>query len=528
MQTKHWDEMKKDCQIKKCFFVECSSSLWLGVAKHLKQENMEVTYWSATAEFENDIKNNFPNTIYQNCYQAKTLKMPENFNNVRPLYDWAFNEIYLTQAQNLYSMCERFNFSLDLNLYQMKKYLVKGIGLWNAIIQQYRPDIIVFPNVPHVVYDFIIFTLARLHGIHTIMFEETSLNPEMYVLTTSDFEKGFPRLKNKYHQLLKLNKKPVISSGTQIYFNKIKADYKGALPPAEKELRSTFDNILSVKYFLQIMRYAIQFCISAILKSIKGEDFNRWKGALSKQKGHNLDASYQGVWGKFCYYLDTFKWKINSDKRLSQYLKLCSQYNKNLKYVYFPLSVQPERSSCPQGGIFVDIWLAIEMVSKAIPDDWVVYVKEHPVQWGLHGHICRSSSYYADLLQIPKVQLISLVNDPFEIIDNAQAVATISGTTGWEALVRGKPVITFGKTWYNDCIGVRHIKDEAECTRAINHIIKNPRVEEKLIKLFVQAIEESGVPGFVDIYYQDIWQGSHEQNEKNIAEQIISALNIRY
>ena len=34
-----------------------------------------------------------------------------------------------------------------------------------------------------------------------------------------------------------------------------------------------------------------------------------------------------------------------------------------------------------------------------------------------------------------------------KLIDKCKAVATITGTSGWEALIRGKPVLHFGYPW---------------------------------------------------------------------------------
>ena len=41
-----------------------------------------------------------------------------------------------------------------------------------------------------------------------------------------------------------------------------------------------------------------------------------------------------------------------------------------------------------------------------------------------------------------------------ELIAKSRAVATITGTAGWEALQMGKPVICFGYAWYRSFPGV--------------------------------------------------------------------------
>ena len=47
-----------------------------------------------------------------------------------------------------------------------------------------------------------------------------------------------------------------------------------------------------------------------------------------------------------------------------------------------------------------------------------------------------------------------LEEESSKLIGNSQFVSTISGTAGWEAISTGKPVLIFGKTWYQNFEGV--------------------------------------------------------------------------
>jgi capsule polysaccharide modification protein KpsS len=52
--------------------------------------------------------------------------------------------------------------------------------------------------------------------------------------------------------------------------------------------------------------------------------------------------------------------------------------------------------------------------------------------------------------------------NPFYLIDNAVATVTVSGTIGWESVIRGTPTIIFGRAWYEDMIGVFKIKSKRD------------------------------------------------------------------
>ena len=109
-------------------------------------------------------------------------------------------------------------------------------------------------------------------------------------------------------------------------------------------------------------------------------------------------------------------------------------------YVYVPLNYQPECTTSPLGGIFVDQVLMIQMLSAALPVGWGLYVKEHPAQWPAHlGDFTpqRYKGFYSDIAAVPHVRLVPVTVNTFELADHAQATATVSGTAGWESIARG-------------------------------------------------------------------------------------------
>jgi capsule polysaccharide export protein KpsC/LpsZ len=188
----------------------------------------------------------------------------------------------------------------------------------------------------------------------------------------------------------------------------------------------------------------------------------------------------------------------------ADYLKKINSNNKlPKKYIYFLLPYQPECTNLPQGGIFHDIFLVISMLSKNIPKDWKILVKEHPLQFkndtNLYGFIGRDINFYKRLLQIEKVILIDNSKvDHFTLLDNSEFVSLINGTAGWEALVRNKKVIIFGEVFYSYAPNVFKINKSNQ----IKNIIKRKNIynfDQKFIN-FVNAVIDTGQIIFFNYY----------------------------
>ena len=56
-------------------------------------------------------------------------------------------------------------------------------------------------------------------------------------------------------------------------------------------------------------------------------------------------------------------------------------------------------------------------------------------------------------------------------MEHAQCVATITGSTGWEGLLGGKPCLCFGNPWYAACNSCYIVSSAAECRQAIEEIV---------------------------------------------------------
>ncbi len=123
---------------------------------------------------------------------------------------------------------------------------------------------------------------------------------------------------------------------------------------------------------------------------------------------------------------------------------IAEPYLPDRQFVYFPLHLQPEMTTDILGGIYADQLRAIEELARELPDNVYIYVKENPKQ----SAFMRDESFFIRLKAIPRVVFVDITTPSLQMIDDAIAVATITGTAGWEAIQMGKPVLIFGTAFY--------------------------------------------------------------------------------
>jgi len=159
------------------------------------------------------------------------------------------------------------------------------------------------------------------------------------------------------------------------------------------------------------------------------------------------------------------------------------------KYVYFPLHVNPEVSTSYYGKWYVNQLELIENISRSIPADYMLYVKEHPFNYS-----SRSLYFRKQIKKFPNVRLISPHANSMELTKRSGLVLTITGTTGWEAILLQKPVITFGDVYYNLFDEVINVRDIRKLPLLIKSKLDSKIDKDKTLK-FVISVFNSTFPG---------------------------------
>jgi len=122
------------------------------------------------------------------------------------------------------------------------------------------------------------------------------------------------------------------------------------------------------------------------------------------------------------------------------------------------------------------------------------------------------------------VSLIPVSTSTFDLIYKAQAVATVTGTAGWEALLNSKPPLIFGLPWYRDCPGVFRVNNVESCKVAFNRIKNGFRINQQDIINYLKSVDNINFDAFI-INPTDLpTKISRQESMSNMTKRVIEAL----
>jgi len=470
--------------------------------------------WVGASDIRSEINKKFSKAKFYPVLDAvRGVDVLEEFKiELAPLDPPFLREFSSVQIDTL-KMMDRLNAISTFDYAGRERLYYRLLAFWKAVLDKESPDLVVFATIPHMIFDYIIYGLCRRSGIRTAMFESTPMRGLVFIMETFDSESQAEVL---YQKLLEDGVPETISlrSETKAYLDALRGSYD----QVPVYMRRAYNEELPGRKSTLTITSAIQ----------KLFEFQNYQKMIEKQLGIIYSrirppANYLVQKRKKPEHSKMSRWEYSRfRKRAQHYMRnveagydcLTTTVNLEKPYIYVALSYQPERTSSPMAGIFVNQHLMVNLLSKSLPDGWWVYVKEHPTQFtpsvNFRAQSGRTLDYYDDLALLPNVGLVPMPVSSFDLTDNAQAIATITGSVGWEAVNRGKPVLLFGHPWYRGCEGTFKINSVQDCFKAIQRIEAGYKVDLNKLHLFVHAIEEVGIDGFVEPHLRVADISDHE------------------
>ena len=352
----------------------------------------------------------------------------------KEIYDKVFEE----GIETFMDMFSRVPSAYTLTYQEYKNIFNLYFDYFSKILHDKKIELLLYYMLPHFGSDYILYLIAKHMGLKQILIYQSLVpNRFFYVHDLEDFGKFENTPVTFPHEYIKVPKK------------------------LEKKL-----------FYMKYIKPKHKSCIVNYFKNL-----GRW---IYRKHGYMTFCGFHKM------FLECLKFKKNYNK----YAK--KEIDFSQKYVYFPLQWQPELTTSTLGGIYKDQLLAIERIRSIIPDDWKIYVKENPKQLGQY----RGKYFFERLNKIPGTVYISKKVNTYDLLKNSQFSATVTGTVGWESITGGKPVLVFGKAWYETLPGVVKYSENLTIDDILNVKINHLELEKQFNKL----IEKTG-EGIIDRGY---------------------------
>ena len=468
---------------------------YVQVAKKLRDENgYEPVYWIGFDYDHSDeiVPREFPNCVYQSYPDAwhgifsKEVqeRAAECYLDVDVL-----NRLSQYELQ-AFTMMNRMDFDrYSFNLMERERHYLNLMKCWMAVLDMYKVDLVVSSVLPHRIYDYVLYLLCKDRGVKFITFQYTLCSGRIYATDNIySIDNIFDIDYAKYRASDNLSKTTLPDDAREQY-ERVQLRYEDAKPYYMNEHKVRDRDTRNIIKFAK--QYWGRYSIAEKIKILKSGHLSP---TMRKVKGHALEDPRESIWRSATL---NFK-RIKEKKRLADF------YNSKTtmpvageKYIFLPLHYQPEATTSPAGDIFVNQRLCVETLLKNTPDDYFIYIKEHPQQLQSHGQgqTSRIVEFYADLVKSRRVKLMPLNMDSFSIMKDAKAVATVIGTVGWEALMHRIPVICFGIIWYERMPGVLRITDQSSA-KNITSFIENYQFNEHDMLAYLMSVSDNTVRAY--------------------------------
>ena len=154
--------------------------------------------------------------------------------------------------------------------------------------------------------------------------------------------------------------------------------------------------------------------------------------------------------------------------------------------IFFPLHVDPEGSFLLNAPYFTNQLEIIKHISKSIPINYTLIVKEHPL---MNTRGWRKKSFYKEIVNLSNVKLVSTSMTTNEILKKVKLVITISSTAGLEAAFYGKPSIVLVDTIYDEIPSVIKLEKINDLSLKIKEALTKD-VKPENLNQFINSVEK--------------------------------------
>lgn len=366
-----------------------------------QKHSKEIRFWANVETAENFSACKLDNVVFKstNLTRASAIKYKHYELKDTSFQKFISSELFLETL----IISDRVH-PLNLSVNNTLSYLYFVYKEVEMVFQDFKPEIVLFDNVPHDLYAIVSFNYCAQKKIdHYFLRDGQNIDNSMVYLTNKISLKEHLRIFETNGRTVQVIKEDMYKILRQ-RVNKETPDYMYTFGAIKKEGR-------------------IANQIREAARRVRFQAFE----ALTKTKWHGLTKN---------------KAHIEQVLRTKQ---------RELLY-YLPLHFQPEATTMPYAGLFASQYIAVAEVIERLPNNALLFVKEHPsmaIKSLLNFRRYRSP-LFEKYRNDERVIFVPYNFSNRQLIDGCQNIVSIAGTTLVEALGGKNIVISLVHTLFDN------------------------------------------------------------------------------
>jgi len=349
-----------------------------------------------------------------------------------------------------------------------RRLLFKHLRFWDKTLLDLAIDAVIFHNLPHQVFDTVLFHMCKSRGIPTLILSSVGVFKDTYFVSESIDDAGLLDLGAR---LRAADTNSWIDTDERIIRDWIRICKIVDSDGEAHVTTNSFSLLRSLVNDGQVggTRLTLRVVIAAVWRKVRRVRERIWSNRVSlSSKGRRLREVA----------------RARREERKHVSTSLLPE-----KFIYFPLHFQPEASTSARGRHYVELREVVASIASSMPDGVILVIKEHPHQYD--KLLPRPSGFFSELTGIPRVQLVDSSTRSSDIRQKCLGVVTVSGSNGFEVLATGKQVIAFGSAAWREAPGVWTIRSQADVVSALNSLCSAPPLSRDNYRSYIERLRNS-------------------------------------
>ena len=355
-------------------------------------------------------------------------------------------------AKNDRIFIDYYNTFYKFSDHEISEIMEKECRLFEEILDEVKPDFFITTQTafrPHHLF----YLLCKKKGIKVLMLNSANWGKHCYI-------------SGNYHKLDNFNELFANRKALPITFNDIQNRLESKI--LSKKVSKFYQSHKNSK--IKLMQAAFQLLILSDNSNEKTH-YTYYGRKKLKVLLSEINNSIKR-WYRKKYIDQNFLQEIIDDK----------------PFIFLPLQQEPERSLLLSAPDYKNQIETVEYVSKCLPENFLLFVKEHPTQGS--GRDWREISQYKALQNNPKVRLIHPSVPADEIIKKSKLVISVSGTIALESAFLNTPSITIADNDYTLIPSISRLNSKNELQGLIENSLEK-KVEPSSLGKYLDILEEN-------------------------------------